>query len=195
MNRDSKLETMVVAALLCAIGIVIPMFAPKIVLPPASYTLGSHVAIFIAVFISPPVALAVSAVTTMGFFFAGLPIVIVLRAATHVIFAFVGAMILKKKKDLLLSAKGSVLFGLLLAVIHAINEVLVVTPFFFGNGVPKDYYTNGYFISVIILIGFGTIVHSMIDYAIALVIWKPLSKVIHIPYNAKMRLSTKMPGQ
>ena len=42
MKRDTKLQTMVVAALLCAIGIVIPMFAPKIVLEPASFTLASH---------------------------------------------------------------------------------------------------------------------------------------------------------
>ena len=83
MKRDTKLQTMVVAALLCAIGIVIPMFAPKIVLEPASFTLASHVPIFIALFISPPVALAVSIGTTVGFLFAGFPIVIVLRALTH----------------------------------------------------------------------------------------------------------------
>ena len=83
-EKETKLISMVIAALLCAIGIVIPMFAPKIILEPASFTLASHVPIFIALFISPPVALAVSVGTTLGFFFAGFPIVVVLRAVrTH----------------------------------------------------------------------------------------------------------------
>jgi niacin transporter len=191
MKRDTKLQTMVVAALLCAIGIVIPMFAPKIMLPPASFTLASHVPIFIAMFISPPVALAVSIVTTVGFFFAGFPLVIVLRALTHVIFAMIGAFILKKKRDTLTTFKGTVLLGFLLAVIHAVNEVIVVTVFFFGDSMSKGYYTNGYFISVIALVGFGTIIHSMIDFGIAVFIWKPLSSVIHIPYNARIRFKGK----
>lgn len=191
MRRDTKLQTMVVAALLCAIGIVIPMFAPKIVLGPVSFTLASHVSIFIAMFISPPVALAVSIGTTIGFLFAGFPIVIVLRALTHIVFAMTGALILKAKPNILTTLSGSAFFGLFLSVIHAVCEVIVVTLFFFGNQMPTNYYENGYFMSVIALLGFGTIVHSMIDFAIAVFVWKPLTKVVHIPYNAKVRVIEK----
>ena len=55
-----RIQRMCVAALLCAIAILIPMISPvKIQLGPMSFTLGSHVAIFIAMFISPAVALTV----------------------------------------------------------------------------------------------------------------------------------------
>ncbi len=176
---------MVIAALLCAIGIVIPMFAPKIILEPASFTLASHVPIFIALFISPPVAVAVSIGTSFGFLFAGFPIVIVLRAFSHLFFALTGAFILKRKENMLASVGKSTMFGLLLALIHAVSEVTVVTLFYFGNNMPKNYYANGYFMSVILLVGVGTIVHSMIDFGIALFVWKPLSHVINIPVSAK----------
>ncbi|MDF1495291.1 hypothetical protein [Caproiciproducens sp. CPB-2] len=184
-NRETKLISMVIAALLCAIGIVIPMFAPKIILEPASFTLASHVPIFIALFISPPVAVAVSIGTSFGFLFAGFPIVIVLRAFSHLFFALTGAFILKRKEDMLASVGKSTVFGLLLALIHAVSEVTVVTLFYFGNNMPKNYYANGYFMSVILLVGVGTIVHSMIDFGIALIVWKPLSRVISIPVSAK----------
>jgi len=191
MKRDTKLQTMVVAALLCAIGIVIPMFAPKIVLEPASFTLASHVPIFIALFISPPVALAVSIGTTVGFLFAGFPIVIVLRALTHVVFATTGAFVLKKMPNMLTTFGGSAIFGLIMAVIHAFCEVAVVTLFYFGNSMSKENYAHGYIFSVILVLGVGTIVHSMIDFGIAVFIWKPLSNVVHIPYNAKVRTKIK----
>ena len=55
-----RIQRMCVAALLCAIAILIPMISPvKIQLGPMSFTLGSHVAIFIAMFISPAVALGI----------------------------------------------------------------------------------------------------------------------------------------
>lgn len=187
-DREAKLISLVIAALLCAIGIVIPMFAPKIILEPASFTLASHVPIFIALFISPPVAAAVSVGTALGFLFAGFPIVVVLRAFSHVFFAIAGAYILKRKADMLSTFGKSALFGLTLALIHAVSEVVVVTLFYFGNNMPKNYYANGYFMSVILLVGVGTIVHSMIDFGIALFVWKPLSRVIQIPVSAKVVL-------
>ena len=48
-----RIQRMCVAALLCAIAILVPMISPvKIPLGPMSFTLGSHVAIFIAMFLS-----------------------------------------------------------------------------------------------------------------------------------------------
>ena len=47
-----KNRFLTLTALLTAIAIVVPIIMPfKIVIPPASYTLGSHVAIFIAMFL------------------------------------------------------------------------------------------------------------------------------------------------
>lgn len=73
MNRNNN-YSMVVSALLCAIGTVIPIISPlKITLEPASFTLASHVAIFIAMFISPATALFVAVGTTAGFFWPDSP--------------------------------------------------------------------------------------------------------------------------
>ncbi|MDF2632731.1 MAG: hypothetical protein K0Q85_1327, partial [Caproiciproducens sp.] len=44
---------------------------------------------------------------------------------------------------------------------------------------------------VIVVLGVGTIVHSMIDFGISVFIWKPLSNVVHIPYNAKIHSKNK----
>ena len=185
MKRNTNLQSLVIAALLCAIGIVIPMFAPKIVLEPASFTLASHVPVMIALFISPPVALAVAVGTTLGFAFAGFPIVIVLRALTHIVFVMIGALLLKKRPNMLASVWSSAAFGLLLALIHAVCEVAVVTWFYFGNGMSKANYAHGYIFSVVLLIGVGTVIHSMVDFSIAIFVWRPLTHVIKIPVSAK----------
>lgn len=183
MKTHNKLQSMVISALLCAIGIIIPMFAPKIVLEPASFTLASHVPIFIAMFISPSVAISVSLITGLGFLFAGFPLIIVLRALTHVSFASLGSFMLKKNNHLLHSPVSTFLFGFLLAVVHALCEVIVVTLFYMGNNMSSAYYENGYLMSVIVLVGIGTIIHSMVDYGIALFVWKPVHKMITIPTN------------
>lgn len=190
-QTSNKLLTMVIAALLCAVGIVIPMFAPKIVLEPMSFTLASHVAVFIAMFISPPVAFAVTLGTSVGFFFAGLPPVIALRALSHFGFVVVGCFLIKKKSDWLARPASTVTFGLILAIIHAICETLVVTLFYFGGGLPVDFYKNGFVFSVIVMVGVGTIVHSMVDFAIALAVWKPVSRVIQIPVSVSMTPAQK----
>lgn len=179
-HRDNRIKKMVIAALLIAIGILIPIISPlKIVLEPASFTLASHVPVFIAVFISPLTALAVSVGSALGFLLAGLPLVVTLRALSHVLFAVVGAYILKRRPQIMNSVPKTLLFGLLLAVIHAVGEVGVVMPFYFGQGMGTAYYAKGFVVSVILLVGVGTIVHSFVDYLIALLIWKPLKKVMN----------------
>ncbi len=59
---------MVLAGILCAIGIVVPMFCRvKIRLDPMSFTLASHVAVFLGMFISPAVGVAVSSAQRLAF--------------------------------------------------------------------------------------------------------------------------------
>ncbi len=175
-NRSSALQVLVAAALLAAVGIAIPMFSPvKLVIPPASYTLASHVPIFMAMFISPAVGIAVALVTTAGFFLGGFPLVIVMRALTHVVFAGLGALYLQKHPDTLTTLTGQLTFSGLLGILHGLLEVAVVTPFFYAGGLSTATYTSGFFMAIVLLVGVGTVIHSMVDLAIAHWIWRMIT--------------------
>lgn len=98
--KNNSVKHLTISALLIGLGILIPMVMPKIVIGPASFTLASHVPVFIAMFFSP-VALAVVLGTTFGFFISTTPI-IALRAFSHLIFALIGASYLQKHPELVL---------------------------------------------------------------------------------------------
>ena len=175
MKKQNTLK-LTITGLLIAIGIIIPMYSPaRVVLPPASFTLASHAAIFIAMFISPKVAVAVAAGTTLGFLFGGFPIIIVFRAATHIIFAFVGAMYLRKLSSDLSTVKLRV-FSFVIGIIHAVGEVVVVSIFFFGGSINAMFIEQGFVTSVLLLIGLGSVIHSMVDFEIARLVLYPLKK-------------------
>lgn len=174
MDTKNNVRKMTITALLMAIAILIPMVMPvKVVIGPASFTLASHVPIFMAMFLSPSVAVTVALGATLGFFVAGFPIVVVLRALSQVVFAYVGARILQGKPDRILESFGrSQLFSFVIALIHALGETIVVSIFFFG-GLGVDT-TEGFLYSVFLLVGVGTLVHSMVDFLIAQYIWKAI---------------------
>ncbi len=177
MNRSIKVYRLTAAALLCAVGIVIPMFSPlKIAIPPASFTLASHVAVFLAMFISPTVAIAVSLGTTVGFLFGGFSIEIVIRALSHIVFACVGSFWLKRNPHTLASPAQTSVFCLVISLIHGVFEVLVVIPFYFGNMLKANVYESGFLYSVILLVGVGTVIHSTVDFLISVLIWRALTK-------------------
>ncbi|NLO08918.1 MAG: hypothetical protein GX129_03500 [Clostridiales bacterium] len=186
-NTIDKVKIMTISALLCALGILIPMTFPSIRLEPASFTLASHVPVIIAMFISPTVAAFVALVSTLGFLVAGFPIVIVFRALTHIIFAFIGAFILKKNSHMLQSFRSTALYAIFISLIHGAAEVGVVTYFYSVSGMSSAYYEKGFLVSVILLVGVGTFLHSLVDFSIAVFVWKPLQKVISIPANAKIK--------
>ncbi|QNK39156.1 hypothetical protein [Caproicibacter fermentans] len=190
MNRKNamqNIQTMTIAALLCAVGIVIPMTFPKIVIGPASFTLASHVPIFLAMFISPGVAVAVTLGTTLGFFLSGLPLVITLRALSHIIFVVIGSVMLQKRPAAMIFSAKTFLFGLFLGVIHAASEVVVVTFFYFGGRLSSAVYSSGYVMFALLLIGLGGLIHSMVDFGISVAAWKPVSRVIRIPVSARAK--------
>ena len=166
-----RIQRMCVAALLCAIAILVPMISPvKIPLGPMSFTLGSHVAIFIAMFISPAVALTVELGATLGFLLAGFPPVVVLRALSQVVFVAIKPAVMKNGLSIFL-------FGLVMGVIHGVLEAVVVTAFWF-SGMTME----GTFVSTVLgLVGVGTVVHSMVDYYLALLIWQPVSRAAKLP--------------
>lgn len=161
------------AALLIALGIVIPMFMPRVTVEPASFTLASHVPVMLAMFISPAVAAAVAVGTTIGFLFSATPVIVV-RAATHLVFAFFGALYLKKRPQVLMHPVRSQVFSLAIAFLHAACEVLAVTAFFMAGVMGESYYTHGFMYSVMLMVGVGGMVHSMVDFLIALVIMRVL---------------------
>jgi len=177
MNSRTNTKSVVMSALLCALGIIIPMFSPiKLILEPASFTLASHVAIFIAMFISPSTAVFVTIGTTIGFLLGGFPIVVVARAFSHLIFVSFGAIYLKKNKNVISSIKSSIGFSFTIGLLHAIAEVLVVIPFYFGSSLSPGYYEQGFATSILLLVGLGTIVHSMLDFSLSIYIWNVMPK-------------------
>ena len=180
--KNSSILRLTAAGLLIAVGIVIPMFSPfKIVVPPASFTLASHVAIFIAMFISVGVAATVAVGTTLGFFLGGFSIVIVYRAASHLLFATLGALYLQKmRKASSLSAVGLRVFSFCIALLHAVAEVVVVSVFYFGGDMSALYYQTGFLTSVLLLVGLGTVVHSMVDFEIANVVRLALRRQVDL---------------
>lgn len=177
--------TIAVSALLCAIGIIIPWFSPiKVVMEPASFTLGSHIATMIAMFISPVVGISVSLITAVGFLLGGFPLVVVIRAMSHVVFAALGALYLQKRPDTLNAPAKSALFCTAVAIVHAACEVIVVSVFYFGMNLKEAYYAQGYLTSVLLLVGLGTVVHSFVDYYLSLGVWNTLK------LSRTLRLST-----
>jgi niacin transporter len=171
MKKRLFLEKAGFVAVLIACGILIPMFSPlKLVLDPASFTLAVHVPIFVAMLISPVAALIVVVGTSLGFAFAGFSQVIVFRAVSHGVFALAGSLYLKDRPHTLSTFVSSQVFSLVIGIIHAGIEVTVVT-FYAFTGTGVHFSTS----SLLLLIGIGSLVHSMIDFGIALLILKPLT--------------------
>jgi len=81
--------------------------------------------------------------------------VIVFRAFSHIFFGTLGALYLQKFPDTLDKPKASWIFNFVLALVHALAEVLACVVFYAT---------------------FGTIIHSMVDYTLALAVYKVLRK-------------------
>ncbi|QAT50782.1 hypothetical protein EQM14_13975 [Caproiciproducens sp. NJN-50] len=102
-------------------------------------------------------------------------------------FALIGAVMLRKHPAQMTFSAGSFLFGFFLSVIHAACEVAVVTLFFFGGQLSSATYSSGYVTSVLLLVGLGGLVHSMVDFGISVAAWKPVSRAIRIPVSARAK--------
>lgn len=195
--KKNSVRNLTISALLIAMGIVIPMVMPRITVGPASFTLASHVPVFIAMFFSPGVAIAVALGTGFGFFLSATPI-IALRALSHLIFAIIGAMYLQKNSELVLTDKKMPLlngkfqlFSLVIGLIHTAAELVVVSVFYTMGNMPETYYTQGYMYSIFLLMGVGGLIHSIVDYNIAYFLANALSKSFDIPVFTKARKEAK----
>lgn len=183
VNEKMKIQSvknLTVAALLIALGILIPMVMPKIVIGPASYTLGSHVPAMIAMFFSPLMAICVALGTAIGFFLT-LPPIIGLRALSHLVFVTVGAFYLQKNPQLIQHPLKLQVFNFFLAVIHASFEVVVVFVFAYFGNVANTTFDRHYLIFLFGMIGLGGLIHSLIDFNIAYIVARSIQKQANIP--------------
>lgn len=175
-TRYSSTQQLAISALLIAVGIAIPTFSPfKIIIEPvASYTLASHVAIFVAMFVSPASAVAVAIGTTLGFVAGGFPAPIVARAASHVVWALGGALVLKRYPHILDKFAPALVFSVGVAIVHGIVELATVAVFYDLGLLSAGFYETGFWQAVVLLVGLGTVLHSMVDFAIASLVWRPI---------------------
>lgn len=167
MTKKLSTKNMVITALLIAFGILIPtaFSSFRIPLGPFTATFASHVPTFIAMFISPVSAICAAIGTTIGFIITA-PLVVVVRAASHIIFALVGSYMLKKNCSIILT-------GIITAVLHAGAEAIVVALFITQGWTSSQ---NTLLSAVFYVTGLGTLIHHTIDYIIAVVLIKALAK-------------------
>lgn len=166
-KQKNNIQNLTYAAILAAFGVLIPMVMPaKIIIGPASYTLASHVPVFLAMFISPSVAIFVALGSSLGFFLAGFPIVIVARALSHLVFASVGSFFLKNRPQFLSSLHHKLVFSLGINIIHALAEVAIVYILTSTNST-----TESYWYTLLVLVGLGTLIHGTVDFFIASYVW------------------------
>lgn len=175
MTFRTKQHFLTLTALLTALAIIIPLVIPiKLIIPPASYTLASHVPIFLAMFLSPLMTFFVIIGSTFGFLVAGYPFVVVLRALSHLGFALLGAFYVKKFPKVLDSSKKMLALNLVLALIHALGEVMVCMVFYSVTVFPQG---NAFYL-LFCLVGLGTFIHSIVDFYLAQVIFKGLRRIV-----------------
>lgn len=180
MNTAIKTRDMVISALLIAIGILIPMIFTglpfRIIVGPYSATLMAHVPVIIAMFISPLTAAFTAVGTTIGFFFTA-PIVVAVRAASHIVFAIVGTLLIKR------GAK-AIPICLVTGIIHAVIEGIVVMIFFTGGlSTPA----SGYSITALVWITvIGTFAHHIVDFIISYIVGRGLAGARLMPPLPKL---------
>lgn len=162
-----KTKDIVLAALLTALSVLITFSPLKLPMPaPFSVTLGSHVPTLLALFISPAVAVLTVIGSCVGFWVSTGNIIIVLRAAMHVLFSLVGwYMISKKGWNIFLAI-------IVTSLLHAGAEALVVyflTPLIFSD---KAAAVN----TLTVMAFVGTVFHHFVDCAITAPVLYALTK-------------------
>ena len=158
--NSSMYRNLTITALLMALAIMIPYCdAFESCDSTGIVYIGESVPIFLAMFLSRKMAACVVIGSTLGFFVAGFPIVIVMRAASHIIFALMGAYYIKHHPGVLTGALSFVAFNLACAIVHAIGEVLACLLFYTTTTMPNI----DLIYVVFVLVGGGTIVHSLVD--------------------------------
>ncbi|MCR4718488.1 MAG: hypothetical protein K5768_02545 [Firmicutes bacterium] len=163
----NKTKELALASILTALSVLITYSPLKLVLPFFTLTLGAHVPTMLAIFVGPWVTVMTVIGSCIGFFLtipAPNSIIVVTRAATHIIFALVGINMLKKNYNM-------VLIIVVTALLHALAEgiaVYILTPIVLDNATAA--LTAGGIATL------GTVLHHIIDAAITAPILVALTK-------------------
>ena len=163
----NKTRELALASILTALSVLITYSPLKLILPFFTLTLGAHVPTMLAMFAGPWVTVMTVIGSCVGFFLtipAPNSIIVVARAATHLIFALAGISMLKKNYNILLII-------VVTAILHSLAEGIVVyilTPIILDNATAA--LTAG---GIAVL---GTILHHAIDSAITAPILIALTK-------------------
>ncbi|MGI6576148.1 MAG: ECF transporter S component [bacterium] len=148
-----RTRELVYGALLTAFSLVIPLAFGgylRVIIPPFTATLASHVPVMLSMLFSPLVAFLVGVGSTIGFLIVAGPVVAA-RAAVHIIIGVLGALLIRQGRPYR--------FALLVtAPVHALGEAFIVLPFGF------DLFHGLY------VVGVGTLLHHGIDALIALLL-------------------------
>lgn len=157
---NNKIKQMVYAGLLTALAIIIPIQFGflKITIPPFTATLAAHVPMMLSMLISPAVAIVVGIGSTLGFLISGVPMPVVVRAATHILVGYIGAKIIIKNQSYVKAVA-------ITAPIHGILEMIVVIPFVGFN-----------LYQLLIITAVGGILHHCVDSVIAYVLVKAVAR-------------------
>ena len=174
MQTSNKIRELVMAALLTALAIVIPLFMPKLPVPqPFSVTPASHLAVILSMFISPFTAICTVIGSTIAFFVALGPVV-AMRAFSHLLFALLGCYLIKKRYNLFITI-------LLTGILHAIGEIIVVSIFAcFGMASGTAQFVWG-------ITGGITFFHHCFDFVLSMVVFFALksAKLLNTPITLK----------
>jgi niacin transporter len=178
MKRLAAIQQIIVMSVLLILSILIPQFSPfRVMISPASYTLTVHVPIFLGMFISPLASVIAVIGTALGFYFSGLPAVILWRAGSHILFAIIGSAIVYYRPAVLDKLTLSLLFAVGISFFHAFSEMSVVA-YFIMRGNDGAYFT---LMDSFVYVGVLGAAHSLIDYTIALLIRRILVDIPRFP--------------
>lgn len=163
----NKTKELALASILTALSVLITYSPLKLVLPFFTLTLGAHVPTMLAIFVGPWVTVMTIIGSCVGFLLtipAPNSIIVVVRAATHIIFAFAGIYMLKKNYNIFLII-------IVTAILHSLAEgivVYVLTPIILDS-TTAALAAGG-------IATLGTMLHHAIDSAIAAPILIALTK-------------------
>ena len=161
--QPTKSQKMTISAVLTALSLVYLYFMPTFDLGVWSFTLFSHIFLFIACFVSPYTALMTYIASLVSFILKTSNYLIWLRAASHLFWIIAVVLYIrfkgiKSKKDIAITA-------IMSALIHTILEVLAVI-----LGLSFGIQGNSGFYYLFLALGIGNIVHNTIDFIVALLV-------------------------
>lgn len=128
--KTKPVQQLTLSALLIALSVLIPLVMPRIVIGPASFTLASHVPLFVAMFFFTK--------NVNGCCFRNIFWLFIDRAFHHcfacaiasTVCCFRFVIFTKKRPQIVNHPKKFQLYNLMIAMIHAVAEVIVVAAFF-----------------------------------------------------------------